>query len=57
MTGAMVITMRAMSAELEADDADAARRTFVAAAPLLAIAERPEIARAAPGARRRACAR
>jgi cellulose synthase operon protein C len=44
VSGAMVITMRAMSAELEADDADAARRAFAAAAPLLAVAEKKEIA-------------
>jgi tetratricopeptide (TPR) repeat protein len=44
VTGAMVITLRAMNAEVEADDPDAARRTFVAAAPLLAVAERRELA-------------
>jgi tetratricopeptide (TPR) repeat protein len=44
VSGAMVITMRAMSAELDASDPDAARRTFVAAAPLLAIAEKKELA-------------
>jgi tetratricopeptide (TPR) repeat protein len=44
VSGAMVITMRAMSAELEADDADAARRAFAAAAPLLAVAQKKEIA-------------
>jgi tetratricopeptide (TPR) repeat protein len=43
VSGALVITMRAMSAELEVDDADAARRTFSAAAPLLAIAGKREI--------------
>jgi tetratricopeptide (TPR) repeat protein len=44
VSGAIAITMRAMNAELEADDADGVRRTFVAAAPLLAIASRKDLA-------------
>jgi len=43
VSGALAITIRAMSAELEADDADAVRRTFAAAAPLLALASKREL--------------
>jgi tetratricopeptide (TPR) repeat protein len=44
VSGALAITMRAMNAELEADDADAVRRTFAAAAPLLTLASKRELA-------------
>jgi tetratricopeptide (TPR) repeat protein len=44
VSGAMAITLRAMTAEAEADDADGVRRTFLAAAPLLAIAGKREFA-------------
>jgi tetratricopeptide (TPR) repeat protein len=43
VSGALAITMRAMNAELEADDPDGVRRTFVAAAPLLALAGKREL--------------
>jgi tetratricopeptide (TPR) repeat protein len=44
VSGALTIVVRAMSLELEANDFDAVRRTYAAAAPILAIAERKEIA-------------
>jgi len=44
VSGALTITLRAMGLELEADDADAVRRTYAAAAPLLAIAEQRTLA-------------
>ncbi len=40
----LAIMMHAMSAALEADDPDAARRTFAAGAPLLALADKRELA-------------
>jgi cellulose synthase operon protein C len=43
VSGAMAIVMRAMNAELEADDPDAVRRTFAAAGPLLTIASKREL--------------
>jgi tetratricopeptide (TPR) repeat protein len=39
VSGALTIVLRAMSIELEANDFDAVRRTYAAAAPLLAIAD------------------
>ena len=44
VSGALTIALRAMGLELEADDADAVRRTYAAAAPLLKIAEQKALA-------------
>jgi tetratricopeptide (TPR) repeat protein len=44
VSGALTIVLRAMSIELEANDFDAVRRTYAAAAPLLAIADQKELA-------------
>jgi tetratricopeptide (TPR) repeat protein len=38
LSGAMAVTLRAMAEEVEAEDAEAARRAFVAAKPLLDLA-------------------
>jgi tetratricopeptide (TPR) repeat protein len=44
VSGALAITMRAMSAEIDADNPDGARRTFAAATTLLALAGKKELA-------------
>ena len=43
-SAALTVTIRAMNEEVDADDLDAARRAFNAAAPILAGADRPELA-------------
>ncbi len=45
VSGALGIVLRAMSIELEANDIDAVRRTYAAAAPLLDLAGQKEIAK------------
>jgi tetratricopeptide (TPR) repeat protein len=40
ISGALAITMHAMVGELNAEDADAVRRTFAAAQPILAVADK-----------------
>jgi hypothetical protein len=42
LSAAMGIVLAAMSADAGADDLDAARRTYIAAAPLLVLADRPD---------------
>jgi tetratricopeptide (TPR) repeat protein len=42
--GALAITMRAMSTELEADNPDGARRAYVASRPILEVGDRPDLA-------------
>jgi tetratricopeptide (TPR) repeat protein len=44
VSGALAVTMHAMTTELEAEDSDAARRTYASAGPLLAIADKPDLA-------------
>jgi tetratricopeptide (TPR) repeat protein len=44
VSGALAITMRAMATEVDADNSDGARRAFAAAASLLALAGKKELA-------------
>jgi len=45
VSGALTIVVRAMGIELSAGDYDAVRRTYAAAAPILAIAEQKDLAK------------
>lgn len=42
--GALAMTLRAMADETQNDEPDAARRAFKAAAPILVVADRPDVA-------------